>query len=165
MPPNPILIVARDESLRSHLNEVLGGDGFPCTSVASPADGVASLRGGSFDLIVAEGLAASGAISTLRSAAGGAVTPILGIAPAHDVEARIAFLEAGADDVLDGTFGDGELEGRVTALLIRGGKLRPEAAPGSRHSALIAFFSPKGGVGSTTLAVNTAVLLAGGGGA
>jgi pilus assembly protein CpaE len=165
MPPNPILIVARDQSLRTHLEEALGEAGFACTSVASPADGVASLRGGHFDLIVAEGLAASGAISTLRSAAGGVVTPVLVIAPAHDVEARIAFLEAGADDVVGGSFGDGELEGRVTALLIRGGKLRPEAAAGTRKSELVAFFSPKGGVGTTTLAVNTSVLLAGGGGA
>ncbi|MGH2393681.1 MAG: AAA family ATPase, partial [Candidatus Limnocylindria bacterium] len=36
--------------------------------------------------------------------------------------------------------------------------------PGSGAAELIAFFSPKGGVGTTTLAVNTAVLLAGGGG-
>ena len=33
-----------------------------------------------------------------------------------------------------------------------------------RAGELVAFFSPKGGVGTTTLAVNTAVLLAGGGG-
>ena len=164
MPTNPILIVARDQSLRTHLEQALGDAGFGCTSVASPADGVASLRAAPFDLIVAEGLAASGAISTLRSAAGGIVTPILVIAPAHDIEARIAFLEAGADDVVGGSFGDGELEGRVTALLIRAGKLRPEGTSGSGHSELIAFFSPKGGVGTTTLAVNTAVLLAGGGG-
>jgi pilus assembly protein CpaE len=161
MPSNPILIVARDSSLREDLETALGELGFSCTSVSSPADGVAALRGTPFDLIVAEGLAASGAISTLRTAGTGGLTPILVIAPAHDVEARIAFLEAGADDVLDGGFAASGLEGRVMAQLIRAGKV--EAVSGTGSGQLVAFFSPKGGVGTTTLAVNTAVLLAGGG--
>jgi pilus assembly protein CpaE len=113
--------------------------------------------------VVAEGLAASGAIASLRTASSGGVTPVLVVAPAQDVEARIAFLEAGADDVIDGGFARNELEGRVMALLIRSGKVRPEAASGTTTGEMIAFFSPKGGVGTTTLAVNTAVLLAGGG--
>jgi pilus assembly protein CpaE len=164
MPPNPILIVARDGSLRAELESTLRGAGYKCSSVPSPADGVAALRATRFDLIVAEGLAASGAISTLRTARSGPPTPILVIAPAHDVEARIAFLEAGADDVIDGQFEHSELEGRVLAHLIRTGKVRPEVTTGKATAELIAFFSPKGGVGTTTLAVNTAVLLAGGGG-
>lgn len=164
MPSNPILIVARDNALRAELESTLRDAGYACSSVASPADGVATLRTTAFDLIVAEGLAASGAISSLRTARSGGVTPILVVAPAHDVEARIAFLEAGADDVIDGEFSNSELEGRVMAHLIRAGKVRPEAAAGTGSAELIAFFSPKGGVGTTTLAVNTAVLLAGGGG-
>jgi pilus assembly protein CpaE len=164
MPSNPILIVARDNSLRTELEATLRDAGYSCSSVVSPADGVAAMRATEFDLIVAEGLAASGAISTLRTARSGSVTPILVVAPAHDVEARIAFLEAGADDVIDGEFSNRELEGRVMAHLIRSGKVRPEAGSGRGSAELIAFFSPKGGVGTTTLAVNTAVLLAGGGG-
>lgn len=163
MPSNPILIVARDPNLRADLESALGDAGYACTPVTSPADGVASLRGGRFDLIVAEGLAVSGAIAGLRTASS-VITPILVVAPPQDVEARIAFLEAGADDVIDGGFAASELEGRATALLIRIGKVRPEAASGSGSAELVAFFSPKGGVGTTTLAVNTAVLLAGGAG-
>ena len=164
MPPNPILICARTPELREELESALGAAGYATTSVATPADAVAAMRGRQIDLIVAEGLATSGAISSLRTAGdGGTVTPILIVAPAHDVEARIAFLEAGADDVIPGTFGRSELEGRVMALLIRAGKVRPELAAHAGRGELICFFSPKGGVGTTTLAVNTAVLLAGGG--
>ena len=163
MPPNPILIVARDSSLRTELETTLRDAGYACSSVTSPADGVAAMRAREFDLIVAEGLAASGAISTLRTGRSGAVTPILVVAPARDVEARIALLEAGADDVIDGEFSTRELEGRVMAHLIRSGKVHPETSTGAVSAELIAFFSPKGGVGTTTLAVNTAVLLAGGG--
>jgi pilus assembly protein CpaE len=162
MPSNPLLLVARDPSLRDQLESTLGAAGYACTSVISPADAVGAMRARPYDLIVAEGLAASGAISGLRTASG-TVTPVLVVAPARDVEARIAFLEAGADDVIDGGFAASELEGRVTALLIRSGKVRPEIGSAAGSPEMVAFFSPKGGVGTTTLAVNTAILLAGGG--
>jgi len=164
MPPNPILICARASDLRSELEGTLASAGYRTTVVGTPADAVASMRDDPPDLVVAEGLAASGAIAALRSGSGtGDVTPVLVVAPARDVEARIAFIEAGADDVIPAGFARNELESRVMALLIRSGKITPDAA--SRHAGaeVITFFSPKGGVGTTTLAVNTAVLLAGGG--
>lgn len=164
MPSNPILILARGSDLRDKLEHALQAAGHPTSSVATPADAVAHMRDHPVDLIVAEGLAASGAIASLRAGSGGAVTPVLAVAPAGDVEARIAFLEAGADDVLAADFAGSELAGRVVALLIRAGRHRPETAAKGRGE-IIAFFSPKGGVGTTTLAVNTAVLLAGGGSA
>ena len=164
MPSNPILICARAAELRTELESALSAAGYATTTVTTPADAVGAMRGRPVDLIVAEGLAASGAIASLRTAGdGGGVTPILVVAPAHDVEARIAFLEAGADDVIPGTFSSSELEARVMALLIRAGKVRPELASRAGRGEVISFFSPKGGVGTTTLAVNTAVLLAGGG--
>ena len=90
-------------------------------------------------------------------------TPVLVVAPADDVEARIAFLEAGADDVVSTGFARHELEAKVEALLIRAGRVTPEAARSDLPTGeIVTFFSPKGGVGTTTLAVNTAVLLAGG---
>lgn len=163
MPSNPILICARSPELRTELEAALAGAGYSTETVTTPADAVATMRGTQPDLILAEGLAASGAIASLRTAGPAGVTPILVVAPARDVEARIAFLEAGADDVIDGGFDRSELEGRVMALLIRAGKIRPELASRATAGELVAFFSPKGGVGTTTLAVNTAVLLAGGG--
>ena len=163
MPTNPILICARSPELRTELEEALTAAGYSTYSVTTPADAVAAMRGQAPDLIVAEGLAASGAIASLRTAGNAGVVPILVVAPARDVEARIAFLEAGADDVIDGTFQRNELEGRVMALLIRANKVPAELAAHGATGELVAFFSPKGGVGTTTLAVNTAVLLAGGG--
>jgi pilus assembly protein CpaE len=161
-PPTSILICARGPELRTELETALADAGHRTVSVTTPADAVAAMRGKPVDLIVAEGLAASGAIASLRTASEGHVTPILVVAPAHDVEARIAFLEAGADDVIAGGFARNELEGRVMALLIRAGKVRPDPSS-TGIGEVVAFFSPKGGVGTTTLAVNTAVLLAGGG--
>ncbi len=165
MPTNPILICARSPELRTELEEALTAAGYSTRSVTTPADAVAAMRGQAPDLIVAEGLAASGAIASLRTAGNAGVVPILVVAPARDVEARIAFLEAGADDVIDGIFQRNELEGRVMALLIRANKVPAELAAHGTTGELVSFFSPKGGVGTTTLAVNTAVLLAGGGAA
>ena len=163
MPSNPILICAREAGLRADLESALADAGYTTASVASPADAVAAMRGRSFDLIVAEGLAASGAIASLRTAGKDGVTPVLVVSPANDVEAQIAFLEAGADDVIVGGFAHSELEGRVMAQLIRAGKVKPDVSAHTGNAEIVAFFSPKGGVGTTTLAVNTAVLLAGGG--
>jgi pilus assembly protein CpaE len=166
MPPkqNTILICARGQGLRAELETALTDAGHKVTSVTTPADAVAAMRSKAADLIVAEGLAASGAIASLRTATDGRVTPILVVAPAHDIEARIAFLEAGADDVIAGGFEPTELTGRVMALLIRTGRAATDFASHAGNGEIIAFFSPKGGVGTTTLAVNTAVLLAGGSG-
>jgi pilus assembly protein CpaE len=163
MPTNPILICARSPELQAELATALSAAGHEVQVVMTPADAVAAMRSHQPDIVVAEGLAASGAIASLRTGGSSGITPVLVVAPAQDVEARIAFLEAGADDVIDGGFDPNELEGRVMALLIRAGKLQPDMAARSTSHDLVAFFSPKGGVGTTTLAVNTAVLLAGGG--
>ena len=164
MPPNSILICARGKELRTELETAMADAGHTVASVRTPADAVAAMHDKPVDLIVAEGLAASGAIGSLRTTTDGRITPILVIAPAHDVEARIAFLEAGADDVIAGGFEATELAGRVMALLIRTGRATAEMGAHGGMGEIISFFSPKGGVGTTTLAVNTAVLLAGGAG-
>jgi pilus assembly protein CpaE len=164
MPPNTILVCAKGQKLRTELETALTDAGHKVTTVTTPAAAVASMRDEPIDLIVAEGLAASGAIASLRTATDGRITPVLVIAPAHDVEARIAFLEAGADDVISGGFDPTELTGRVMALLIRTGRVAADLAKHPGIGEIVSFFSPKGGVGTTTLAVNTAVLLAGGAG-
>ncbi|HEX2193753.1 MAG TPA: AAA family ATPase [Candidatus Limnocylindria bacterium] len=162
MAANPILICAPSDELRGELEAQLANTGYQTHSVHSPAEAAAALRDASYDLVIAEGLAVSGAIGRLRAAAA-VPTPVLVVAPAGDVEARIAFLEAGADDVITAGFAGSELDARVEALLIRAGRVRPQAARADLPTGEITtFFSPKGGVGTTTLAVNTAVLLAGG---
>jgi pilus assembly protein CpaE len=160
VPANPILICAPSPSLRARL-EQLREAGYATTSVETAADAVSALRVDSYDLIVAEGLAVSGAIAGLRNATTKQV-PLIVVAHAGDVEARIAFLEACADDVIAASFASTELEARVEALLIRTGKARPEGSAGKGAGRIVTFFAPKGGVGTTTLAVNSAVLLAGG---
>jgi pilus assembly protein CpaE len=161
MPANPILICAPTDDLRTQLETQLAAGGYTTASVTTPAEAVAALRDQEYDLVLAEGLAVSGAIGRIRTAAP-VPTPVLVIAPAGDVEARIAFLEAGADDVVTAGLGRQELEAKLEALLIRAGRVTPDASRSDVAAGeIVTFFSPKGGVGTTTLAVNTAVLMAG----
>jgi pilus assembly protein CpaE len=94
--------------------------------------------------------------------------PVLALAQSDSVDERIALLDAGADDVMARPIDDQELVARVDGLLLRtpvaavapvlpSPSIRAERPSGSR---LYGFFAAHGGVGTTTLAVNTAVRLA-----
>ncbi|MGZ8620845.1 MAG: AAA family ATPase [Actinomycetota bacterium] len=92
--------------------------------------------------------------------------PVLCVSQKDDVEERVRFLEAGADDVIARPFDPRELEARVEGLLIRFSRSRDLApqtggdGPTASRRRLIACFSPKGGVGTTTIAANVAMTLA-----
>ena len=84
------------------------------------------------------------------------------------MEERIKFLEAGADDVVAKPVDGRELEARVEALLLRFQRSRDPAPAASGDGVVMAaprrivtVFSPKGGVGTTMIATNIAVVAAG----
>jgi pilus assembly protein CpaE len=92
--------------------------------------------------------------------------PILAISSSDDVEERIRLLEAGADDVMIRPVDEQELDARVSSLDLRhrrSKELRGSTLvaatrrPGRR---LVVVYSPKGGVGTTTVAVNVALAIA-----
>ncbi len=103
----------------------------------------------------------------IRATPAMAAVPVLCVASSDDVEERIDFLEAGADDVIARPFDGRELEARVEALLLRFQRSRDLAPVVSADGLTLAHarrvvvvYSPKGGVGTTTIAVNVAVAAA-----
>ncbi|MDQ3881263.1 MAG: AAA family ATPase [Chloroflexota bacterium] len=162
MPSNSILICAPPGDGRDALQRALRDAGHNVAVVDDAAPAISLVRDGTVDVIVADGLTVSAAVESLRSASPSRPTPIVVVAPGDDVEARIAFLEAGADDVLGQGFEPQELQARVEALLIRHRQIMPPTsapAPSTGGAQLTAVFSAKGGAGVTTLAVNLALAL------
>ena len=72
----------------------------------------------------------------------------------------VAGFESGADDYLSKPVSLAELFARVKALLARS-RVTALGSPSSIQTEVLAFLGVKGGVGTTTLAVNTAVAIAG----
>lgn len=133
------------------------------------ADEAVSLAG-SHDLIVLDAAPPPRSLADvcreIRGVPELAELPILAISAADSVEDRIRLLEAGADDVMARPVDDRELDARIEALDLRFRRSK-ELHPGvvvmpTRRSGrrLIAVYSPKGGVGTTTVAVNLALVLA-----
>lgn len=108
------------------------------------------------------------ACSALREAVGLSGIPILCISESDDVEDRILLLETGVDDVIARPFDARELDARAEALAVRLRRSRDLGSNDNNDSAIrdrgqkrtIAIFSPKGGAGTTTIAVNIATSLA-----
>ena len=86
--------------------------------------------------------------------------PIIMLTAEREVEQKVRGLRAGADDYLVKPFHQAELLARMRGLLSRFG---PQEGVGSRArpalGKMIAFYGAKGGVGATTIAINTAIAL------
>jgi len=166
VPASSILLLETDAQAGAAIGTVLTGVGYAVHSVTDASDAVRSA--GEHSLVIIDATAPSttpGEVAReIRSTPSLAPIPVLCICQADDVEERIRFLEAGADDVIAKPFDSRELEARVEALLLRFQRSRgiiPSAGIGGglgdRRRRLIAVYSPKGGVGTTTIAVNIAV--------
>ena len=85
--------------------------------------------------------------------------PIVMVTAETDIEQKVRGLRAGADDYLVKPFHPAELLARIRSLLAR---FAPRVADTASHAAagrVLAFYGAKGGVGTTTLAINAAIAL------
>jgi pilus assembly protein CpaE len=102
-------------------------------------------------------------VTMLRTTENTAEIPILAVAQTGELDERIRLLEAGADDVIAKPFDLPELMSRIEAMALRSQLVRggPGGSIGDegRHR-LVTVFSPKGGVGTTTIATNIALVAA-----
>jgi pilus assembly protein CpaE len=147
---------------------VLAGVGYSVTSAESAEE--AFRLAGDHQLVIIDVVTgpktAADVCREIRQTPALSAVPVLCISQSDDVEDRIRFLEAGADDVMAKPFDARELEARVEALLLRFRRSR-DLSPALVHESkgrpvrrLVTCFSPKGGVGTTTIAVNVAVSVA-----
>jgi pilus assembly protein CpaE len=163
-----ILLLSAGAEAGEPVAAALRAAGYEVTTVTDAAEAIR--RAGEFTLVtigsVGQSRSGTGVCAEIRRTPGLAAIPVLCVSSREDVEERVRFLEAGADDVIASPFDPRELEARVEGLLIRFNRSRDlasrtdgEAAVAGRRR-IIACFSPKGGVGTTTIAVNVAMALA-----
>ncbi len=166
MSASAILLLEPDPSTADLIRNTLEGAGHPVTVVDDP-DAAFKLAADHALLMVdlPDAAAPDGIVTRLRDPSATGSPLILAVAQGDDIEERIGLIEAGADDVIVKPFDGTELEAKVEALLVR--LRRRGDAPGAVGAGLgpagrriIVFFSPKGGAGTTTLAVNVALALA-----
>ena len=101
------------------------------------------------------------ATQQIRAAEDGRKVPIIMLTAEADVEQRVRGLRAGADDDIVKPFHPLELIARIKALLARsGGGQQRKVAEKVTMGRLACFYGAKGGVGTTTIAINTAIALA-----
>lgn len=158
-----ILVATNDPTLFKLLNLVFTNEGYQVTQTLSGAesfDKAATLR--PHMLVIDDALPGTDSAALCRRLRKNVATryqAILVISSKADVSSKIAALEAGADEYLIQPVDSKELAYRAKNLLARVEvPTQVQAEPGKRGQ-VIAFFGTKGGVGKTTVAVNTAVAL------
>jgi len=95
----------------------------------------------------------------MRANAKTAHIPIIMFTAKTLVGDKVAGFQAGADDYLTKPIHPAELASRVEAVLLRSSRTRTETG-GRTHARIVGIIGVKGGVGTTTLAINMAVALA-----
>jgi len=163
-----ILLLSAVAEAAAPMAAALRASGHDVTTLADAAEAIR--RAGEFTLVTIDAVdpprTSIEVCAEIRRTPSLSAIPVLCVSQTDDVEERVRFLEAGADDVIARPFDDRELEARVEGLLIRFRRSRDLApltggdTPVAGRRRLIACFSPKGGVGTTTIAVNVATALA-----
>jgi len=171
VPASAILVLEPADHADS-LVPILGSAGYTITRTSDPAEAFAGIMDHQLAVIDLGSEPDGGRrgidlCREIRATPSMAAVPVLCVASSDDVEERIGFLEAGADDVIGRPFDAREVEARVEALLLRFRRSK-ELAPAisadgvilARARRIVAVYSPKGGVGTTTVATNIAVAAA-----
>ncbi len=161
-----ILLLAAERSAVQTLVTALAQPGHGVTVVTRPDEAVTAAAG--YSLLMIDGVTppatVGDVVTMLRASVMTVGLPVLAIAHSGELDERITLLEMGADEVIAKPFNEQELLARVEALALHsqsaasGASGRSIGAMG-RHR-LVSVFSPKGGVGTTTVATNLALIAA-----
>jgi pilus assembly protein CpaE len=160
-----VLVVDDDLNIQRVLVFALKQEGYEVMVAADGAAGVEMALEAKPDLILMDvampKLDGYAATQQIRAAEQGGRVPIIMLTAEAEVEQRVKGLRAGADDDIVKPFHPLELMARIKALLARSGPIAARTTTEAPTlGQLCCFYPAKGGVGTTTIAINTAIALA-----
>ncbi|MBI2776222.1 MAG: response regulator [Chloroflexi bacterium] len=159
-----ILVVDDDPNVQRLLRVTLKQEGFEVVVAGDGTEGLRLWEADAPDLILldvtlpkVDGYAVA---TRIREVEGQEThVPIIMLTAEKEVEQKVRGLRAGADDYLVKPFHQAELLARMKSLLARFGAREGTGGGRPPLGKLLAFYGAKGGVGTTTLAINTAISL------
>lgn len=161
--PARILVVTDDPNLQRLLSHVARGEGHDVLLAMTGADGLRRWTVERPDLVVLDSVLPAMDGFTLVERIRGAEAPtdhvpLIMLGADGGVGQKVRGLRAGADDYLSKPLHPVELTARMRSLLARFGPR--DQAPVARRGQVHAYYGAKGGVGTTTVAINSAIGLA-----
>jgi len=161
--PARVLVVSAQPAIQLQLGNMLRRDGHEILIANDGGDGLRRWTNDRPDLIaldndLPDALGHEVSSRIRQSEAPGFHTPIVLIGASNDVDAKVRALRAGADDYLAKPVHPQELSARVRGLLARFARA-PQPTFQPQVGRVHAYYGAKGGVGTTTIAINTAIAL------
>ncbi len=158
-----ILVVDDDPNVQRLLQYTLKQEGYDVVVAADGAEGFRLWGAEAPDLILLDvmlpKLDGYQVAAKIRSEEGGSAhVPIIMLTAEREVEQKVRGLRAGADDYLIKPFHPAELLARIKSLLARFAP-RDQLLARPPMGRVFALYGAKGGVGTTTIAINAAIAL------
>ena len=164
MPSKKVLVVDDDLNIQRVLVFTLKQEGYEVHVASDGQAGVEMAASIGPDLVLMDvampKLDGYAATQRIRAGESGKRVPIIMLTTEADVEQRVKGLRAGADDDIVKPFHPLELIARIRALVPEGDRVAGPQPEAGTLGQLVSFYGAKGGVGTTTLAINTAIALA-----
>ena len=160
--PAKILIVDDDPNVQRLLTYTVRQEGYEVITANDGAEAFRTWSAEHPDLVLLDvmlpKLDGYQVATKIRAEEGGRHVPIIMLTAEKEVEQKVRGLRAGADDYLVKPFHPQELLARIKSLLVR---FAPKDVQVGRPplGRVLAFYGAKGGVGTTTIAINAAIAL------
>lgn len=165
--PARVLVVSAQPQFQVQVGNVLRHDGHEILVGNDGAEGLRRWAAERPDLIALEselpdttGLELVARVRQAEAAGtAGSHTPVIVFGSSNDVDSKVRALRAGGDDYLAKPIHPQELSARVRGLLARFARAPQPVVLKPSVGRIHAYYGAKGGVGTTTLAINTAIAL------
>jgi CheY-like chemotaxis protein/MinD-like ATPase involved in chromosome partitioning or flagellar assembly len=159
-----IAVIDDEAPNRAHLQTLLGTAGFEVQAAASGNEGVALVEKERPDLVLVDLMMPEVdgymVCERIRKGPAGADIQIVVLSVANELDGKVRALELGADDYLVKPVESRELVTRIKVMLDRGARLRQSGSQARGRLTVVA--DAKGGIGTSTVAMNLAALYTGG---